>query len=151
MLPPSPTGAVKRRTEALTRLGKRRLRVLEQHPTPPAAWRPRTRADCANVPRPCPYVGCRHHLALDVDPTTGNICRPHGDAEPEELPVSCSLDLAEHGAMTLDLVGSAIGVTRERARQIEAKALDRALAALHRMGLTFADLLQGEPEGWPVP
>jgi hypothetical protein len=34
--------------------------------------RPRTRADCINGPRPCPWVGCRHHLAISWDPE-----RPH--------------------------------------------------------------------------
>lgn len=28
--------------------------------------RPRTRGDCLTMPRPCPWVGCRHHLLLDV-------------------------------------------------------------------------------------
>src|SRR4051812_43658731 len=30
--------------------------------------RPLRRADCANGPRPCPLVSCRHHLYLDVNP-----------------------------------------------------------------------------------
>jgi hypothetical protein len=25
-------------------------------------WRPRTRGDCADGPRPCPFIGCRYHL-----------------------------------------------------------------------------------------
>lgn len=35
--------------------------------------RPKTRADCANVPRPCPWAGCRYHLAVDVRPTNGTL------------------------------------------------------------------------------
>lgn len=31
-----------------------------------AVSRPRTRGDCFRLPRPCPFVGCRHHLYLDV-------------------------------------------------------------------------------------
>jgi hypothetical protein len=30
--------------------------------------RPRTRADCANVPRPCPIASCRYNLGLHVKP-----------------------------------------------------------------------------------
>lgn len=28
--------------------------------------RPRTRGDCAKVERPCPYVGCKYHIYIDV-------------------------------------------------------------------------------------
>jgi hypothetical protein len=28
--------------------------------------RPQTRADCLQEARPCPWVGCRHHLLIDV-------------------------------------------------------------------------------------
>lgn len=28
--------------------------------------RPRTRAECADSPRPCPWVSCRHHLAIEL-------------------------------------------------------------------------------------
>jgi hypothetical protein len=36
-----------------------------EHDPPPA--RPRTRGDCKDGLRPCPYVGCSHHLLFDVD------------------------------------------------------------------------------------
>lgn len=29
--------------------------------------RPKTRADCLNKPRPCPWVGCKYHILLDVN------------------------------------------------------------------------------------
>lgn len=32
--------------------------------------RPRTRGECRNEARPCPWVGCEHHLALDEIPAT---------------------------------------------------------------------------------
>jgi len=35
------------------------------------ALRPKTRAECRQQPRPCPWVGCRYHLAIDVHPETG--------------------------------------------------------------------------------
>ena len=39
--------------------------------------------------------------------------------------MSCSLDVADDGASTLDEVGQALGVTREAARQNEERALAR--------------------------
>jgi hypothetical protein len=38
---------------------------------------------------------------------------------------SCVLDLAKNGGMTLDDIGEVMNITRERARQIEAMALDK--------------------------
>ena len=29
-------------------------------------YKPQTRAECVDGPRPCPYVSCKHHLYLDV-------------------------------------------------------------------------------------
>lgn len=55
------------------------------------AVRPRRRADCGLVPRPCPWVGCRHHLAIDV---VGRSIIHHPNAL-EDLEETCSLDVAE--------------------------------------------------------
>lgn len=82
--------------------------------------RPSTRGDCADVPRPCPYVGCRHHLYLDAS-RGGSIRFAFPDIAPEEMPAesSCSLDIAEQGECSLEQIGHAMNVTRERIRQIE--------------------------------
>ena len=89
-------------------------------------WRPQTRADCANVCRPCPYVGCRHHLYLDVDERSGSIRINYPDKEPWQLEHSCSLDIAESPRdLTLEDVGEIMCVTRERVRQIESVAQAR--------------------------
>lgn len=84
-------------------------------------WRPLVRADCVNGPRPCPYVGCRYNLFLDAIRTGIRINFP--EYEVWDLPVSCALDCAESGPCTLDEIGAACNVTRERARQIETRAL----------------------------
>jgi len=85
------------------------------------AQRPRTRGECVNGPRPCPWVSCRHHLGLDIDPHGSIKVRP--DHELSELEHSCSLDVADAGDHVLEEVGELLGgVTRERARQIERAA-----------------------------
>lgn len=95
-----------------------------------AGWRPRTRGDCESIPRPCPFVGCRHHLLLDV--RSGGMI----SAQAEDLwtmEETCSLDVAEKAArnarkgapeaLTLERVGELLGVTKERVRQLEKRAL----------------------------
>lgn len=86
--------------------------------------RPKTRADCVDGPRPCPYVGCRHHLYLDV--SKGNGLRlSFPDLEPDQLTETCALDVAAEGGLTLEEVGVLMNLTRERIRQIETRALSR--------------------------
>jgi hypothetical protein len=87
------------------------------------AVRPKARSECADGPRPCPHVSCRHHLYLDVSPKTGAIKLNFPDLEPWELGMSCALDIAEDGGRTLEDVGEIMNLTRERIRQLELKAL----------------------------
>lgn len=82
--------------------------------------RPKTRADCKDGPRPCPFLSCRYHLLLDVTPA-GTIVAPV--VELDEVEETCALDVADRGGTTLEAVGSLVGVTRERIRQIETKVL----------------------------
>jgi hypothetical protein len=83
--------------------------------------RPRTRSDCADGPRPCPWVGCRYHLYSDVK-WSGTLVVYH-DIDPLELPETCTLDVSGRQQHTLDEVAAVMGVTRERVHQIEEKAL----------------------------
>jgi len=82
---------------------------------------PATRADCP-IRRPCPYVTCRHHLALDTS-RLGRVRWAFPDLDPTEVPCSCSLDLAERGGMTLEEIGDMMNLTRERVRQLLRLAL----------------------------
>lgn len=88
-----------------------------------ADLRPRTRAECVDGLRPCPWVGCRHHLYLDVNPETGSIKFNYPDLEPDELAETCALDIAAGGGITLEEVGGIMNITRERVRQIELRGL----------------------------
>jgi Sigma-70, region 4 len=87
------------------------------------AERPRTRAECAHEQRPCPWVSCKHHLYLDVNPRTGSIKLNFPDLEPWELKHTCALDVADDGGHTLEEVGDITNLTRERIRQLEFRGL----------------------------
>ena len=89
------------------------------------ARRPRSRADCASGPRPCMFIACKHHLYLDVNPSTGSIKLNFPDKEVWELEETCALDVADRGGITLEEVGSIMNLTRERIRQVETRGLAR--------------------------
>jgi len=85
-------------------------------------WRPKTRGDCLYGPRPCPYAGCPHHLAVDVT-RTGNLLINFPDLESWEIPETCALDVADRGGETLERCGELMNFTRERCRQVQNIAL----------------------------
>ncbi len=130
---------------ALAEASRVRLRVLEPDELePPDVQRPRTRGECATVPRPCPWVGCRMNLFLDVS-EAGTIRKDHpgepGDMPPEH---SCALDVASRGELTLEEIGNLLrGVSRERIRQIERSALRRFGL---RGGARLAELADADPD-----
>ena len=97
-------------------------------------WRPRTRAECSQEQRPCPWVSCKHHLYLDINPETGSIKINFPELEPWELKNTCALDVAEKGGITLEEVGEIMNLTRERIRQVEAPIRRRVT---RRIGFTI--------------
>jgi hypothetical protein len=107
--------------------------------------RPRVRAECADGPRPCPFVSCKHHLYLDVSPRTGSIKLNFPDLEVWEMGQTCALDVADGGEATLEDVGAILNVTRERIRQLELKALTR-LESLRDME-DLREYVSGGPVG----
>ena len=86
-------------------------------------WKPRTRAECADMERPCPYVSCKYHLFIDVHPVRGAIKLNFPDLEVWEMTETCSLDVADRGGITLEEVGEIMNLTRERVRQVETAGL----------------------------
>lgn len=122
-IPSKQTLAVRRITRLELATGRAELRALGADVP---YERPHTRGDCAQIPRPCPYVACKYSLYLDVSPT-GSIILNFPHLEPGQMPAerSCALDLAERGPMTLEYIAVVTNLTRERIRQIELKALIR--------------------------
>jgi Sigma-70, region 4 len=112
-------------TIAMKRLSIAELRVgAALYPAEPTDLdRPRTRADCGAEARPCPWVACKHHLYLDINPETGSIKINFPDREPWELEHTCALDVADTGSKTLDEIGEITNLTRERIRQVEVRGL----------------------------
>lgn len=88
----------------------------------PLLPRPRTRGDCANVPRPCPFVSCRFHLYLDVS-VRGRLTVNFPDKEPSELENSCALDVAEQGEHSTKGLRPIMGKSKQAIEQAEWQAL----------------------------
>jgi hypothetical protein len=95
--------------------------------------RPRTRGDCVDGPRPCPWVSCHYHLALEVAWAT-NARTPHvrvlfdPDDWTSDTP-TCVLDIADAVATcalepSVDLVGILLGgIKWQRVAQIQQEAI----------------------------
>ena len=113
----------KGKTIAMKRLTKEELRIGALLYPERTYWRPKSRGECANVARPCPYVSCKYHLYLDVNPNTGSIKVNFPEREVWELKASCALDVAKQGGITLEEVGEILNLTRERIRQVEVRGL----------------------------
>jgi hypothetical protein len=112
------------KTIAMKRLTKEELRLgALLYPMPEDVERPATRADCKDMPRPCPFVSCKYHLYLDVNPETGSIKLNFPDLEVWEMKDTCALDVADKNGITLEEVGEIMNLTRERIRQVEVRGL----------------------------
>lgn len=136
---------VRARTISVKRMTKRELEIGRLLYPETDYYKPRTRAECVDGPRPCPYVSCKYHLYIDVSPRTGAIKLNFPDLEVWEMNESCSLDVADRGGTTLEDVGAIMNLTRERIRQVEVKALAK-LEALRDM-MALRDYVDEGPVG----
>ncbi len=120
---------VRAKTVRLHVLKKERRNTDEQaaDTQPGAMLRPRMRGDCIDGPRPCPWVGCRYHLYLDVTPGGGiKFNRP--DVAPDELEkmtATCALDVADRGEQTYYALPGLMNMTRPGAYKLALAALDK--------------------------
>jgi hypothetical protein len=126
---------VRARTISVKRMTKRELEIGRLLYPETDYWRPRTRSECVDGPRPCPFVSCKHHLYIDVSPRTGAIKLNFPDLEVWDMNESCALDVADRGGTTLEDVGAIMNLTRERIRQVEVKALAKLEALRDMMAL----------------
>jgi hypothetical protein len=118
------------------RIGPRPRAVPRKDPSPVAypsdAIRPTNRTECADGPRPCPWVSCRYHLQLDVAGPKGILKDNFPGFVPSE---TCALDVADRGGITLDEASGHLNLTRERIRQIEDKALAKLRRGIGQAGI----------------
>ena len=126
---------VRARTISVKRMTKRELEFGRLLYPETDYWKPRTRAECVDGPRPCPYVACKYHLYIDVSPRTGAIKLNFPDLEVWDMGESCALDVADRGGTTLEDVGAIMNLTRERIRQVEVRALAKLEALRDMMAL----------------
>lgn len=136
---------VRARTISVKRMTKRELEIGRLLFPENDYWKPRTRSECFDGPRPCPFVSCKHHLFIDVSARTGAIKLNFPDLEAWEMNESCALDVADRGGTTLEDVGAIMNLTRERIRQVEVKALAK-LEALSDMS-ALRDYVDEGPVG----
>jgi hypothetical protein len=111
------------KTIAMKRLTKEEIRLGALMYPPIDEPRPQTRSECLDGQRPCPWVSCKHHLFLDVNPETGSIKLNFPDLEVWDMKDTCSLDVADRNGITLEEVGEIMNLTRERIRQVEVRGL----------------------------
>ena len=79
--------------------------------------RPLVRGDCADGPRPCARIRCRHHLFLDTVTIGGEPTSKF--ASLEAMTETCSLDVATRGSLTAREIGLLMGISHGRVQQIE--------------------------------
>jgi len=94
--------------------------------------RPKKRADCSSEIRPCPWIGCKHHMFWCF--TDRATPRPQSSIQALlekmtdeqiiekiiSLKETCVLDVIDKlGRATLQDIADLLGITRERVRQIE--------------------------------
>ena len=89
--------------------------------------RPGTRGVCRGGTRPCPFIGCRHHLYLNPERWHNKqtmLCN-FPDWEPWDLPETCALDVAERGGIDIVEIGILMNLSKSGVEKILHRALAR--------------------------
>lgn len=150
-LPPKAPHSRRGHTLSMRRLSKREMERLRLLYPDTGERMPATRGECPTE-RPCPWVSCTMHLAVEVNDRNGNvkINVPGADREPDldAMADTCALDVADRGEATLDEVAAILGLTRQRVSQIE----HAAFAKIRSVDpVAFAALLELAGVGMPRP
>lgn len=90
----------------------------------------------------CPVDWCRHHLDC-IDYGAHSVIVDRGIHD------TCSLRIAYQMPHTLEEVATMLGVTRERIRQIEVRAIQRAGRSMIRLGLIEDDDISKRKRRYP--
>lgn len=114
-------------------------RAIGAAKTPTPRHLPVVRDICLTGARPCVYVTCPNNLYLDVNENNGSITYNFPDLEPEQMVVTCTLDVAREGGITLEETGKNLNLTRERIRQIESVAMKKLQAAAQKREIESVD------------
>ena len=89
--------------------------------------RPLTRGDCLDGIRPCPWISCRYHLALE-HPRVVQVIKRGDEWEAAEavldLPCTCALDMAREPSSDREMA-AVYGITRQAMDQRINTALRR--------------------------
>lgn len=87
--------------------------------------RPATRGECADMPRPCPFLSCKWHLAheaIGADVDDDDLA----EAIANETGHTCALDVAEEGPKTERWVAELMGLSHQRVHQLSRDAKSHA-------------------------
>lgn len=83
---------------------------------------PPTRGDCKDGPRPCPFLRCKYHIAPELSKPDELVKLMNGE---HPCCVLDEIDKRNGDMRTLAEVGEVFGITRERVRQIESRAVKK--------------------------
>lgn len=97
--------------------------------------RPKTRGDCIDGPRPCPWVSCRHHLGVDLFEKPLRVVEHEGWEERE----TCSLDVADAGESSMRTIAYLMGMKHQRVDQIERTSIIKLQRMMQFRGITAED------------
>lgn len=126
-----PEAMWKRRTvllpERMTAAEKAEMAALER----PVGFRSRPvhRGDCKPgeggpyEQRPCAFVSCKFHLAVDLGPGGKRVRLNFPGMELEEMPETCALDVADRGGIGASATANLLNITVQALNLIETRAI----------------------------
>jgi hypothetical protein len=120
------------------RRAKEKARIAAMDPRVEGELRPSTRAECPDGP--CPWVGCRHHVAILSITETGKVVLAFPAVEEGDVDLleeTCSLRLAERGPHHFDAIArlTAGATSDKRTEQVYFDGLSKMQRRLRDSGL----------------